>query len=162
MPAMKISSTGYGAGTFNPEGFPNVCRVIIGEASDLKVDQRDLAESTNFASEIVTVIETNLDDLSPQVLAFAMEKLFKAGALDVSVAPVVMKKGRSGHLLSAICKPADRVALQELILAHTSALGVRSHFANDWSHSVIGLNVSIGDNSKIRVKVARDAQGRHS
>jgi uncharacterized protein (DUF111 family) len=159
MPAMKVMSTGYGAGTFNPEGFPNVCRVVIGEATELNAQTRQCGESTNFSAEIVAVIETNLDDLSPQVLSFAMEKLLQSGALDVAVTPTVMKKGRSGHLLSVICKPDDRVALQELILAHTSSIGVRSHFCERLVAQRDWVEVVLGDNGRVRVKIARDKHG---
>jgi hypothetical protein len=152
VPAMKILSSGYGAGTFNPDKFPNVCRVMIGETT----------EHSSFAqaTETVVVIETNLDDLSPQVLSFAVERLFQAGALDVSVTPVMMKKGRSGHLLTVVCSPENREKLQDEVLAHTSSLGVRSHLCERLTLAREWISVSLEHGDKVRVKLGRDRNGR--
>jgi pyridinium-3,5-bisthiocarboxylic acid mononucleotide nickel chelatase len=113
LPAMKIARTGYGAGTREFEGQPNVLRVILGEPSG--------------ATEAVTVsvIEANIDDLSPQVLAYAAERLLAAGALDVTLQPLFMKKGRPGTLLSVVAAPERREELAQLVFAETSTLGVR-------------------------------------
>ena len=115
-PAMRVSAIGYGAGTRNPAGFPNVLRLSIGEAEG----------ETQNVGETVTVIETALDDLSPQVLAYVAEKALKAGALDVMLTPVVMKKGRPGTLLTILCDGAQSGALEQLLLSETSTLGVRT------------------------------------
>jgi len=161
MPAMQINTAGYGAGTFDPHGFPNVCRVIIGTADGTESNGADHGSTTatNFETDIVTVIETNLDDISPQVLSFTVDELFKAGALDVSVSSILMKKGRSGHLLSVVCKPEDRTRLSELMLAHTSSIGVRSYLCD----RVIALRefrqVAVGNEETVRVKIARDRNG---
>ncbi len=112
-PAMRVESIGYGAGTRNPEGFPNVLRLAVGEASEAD------------ATETVTVLETALDDLSPQVLAYVAEQALVQGALDVMLTPVVMKKGRPGTLLTVLCHDGESEALQRLILTETSTLGVR-------------------------------------
>jgi hypothetical protein len=112
-PAMCIEQIGYGAGTRNPEGFPNVLRLSIGETAE-----SDLGES-------VTVLETALDDLSPQVLAYVAETALVKGALDVMLTPVVMKKGRPGTLLTVLCNEAEREELVQLILSETSTLGIR-------------------------------------
>ncbi len=77
----------------------------------------------------VAVIEANIDDLNPQVLAYAMERLMEAGALDVSLEPILMKKGRPGNLLRVIAKPEDRETLAQLIFAETSTLGLRIYTA---------------------------------
>jgi pyridinium-3,5-bisthiocarboxylic acid mononucleotide nickel chelatase len=113
-PAMKVEQIGYGAGTRNTEGFPNVLRLSIGEAAD-----------GVSAVQTVTVIETALDDLSPQVLAHVTEAALANGALDVMLTPVIMKKGRPGTLLTVLCNERDRLALEHLILSETSTLGVR-------------------------------------
>lgn len=110
-PTMRVDTIGYGAGTRNPDGFPNVLRLSLGE---------DTAKPGN-----VTVLETALDDLSPQVLAYVCERAFAAGALDVMQTPVVMKKGRAATLLTVLCHPAQVPALERLILAETSTLGLR-------------------------------------
>jgi uncharacterized protein (TIGR00299 family) protein len=111
-PAMSVEAIGYGAGTRNPPDFPNVLRLSIGESAE---DTRDT----------VTVLETALDDLSPQVLAHVAEIALARGALDVMLTPVVMKKGRPGTLLTLLCKPEDTAAFESLLLAETSTLGIR-------------------------------------
>jgi uncharacterized protein (TIGR00299 family) protein len=113
-PAMKVEQIGYGAGTRNTEGFPNVLRLSVGEAAE-----------GSSAAQTVTVIETALDDLSPQVLAHVTEAALAKGALDVMLTPVIMKKGRPGTLLTVLCNERDRQALEHLILSETSTLGVR-------------------------------------
>ncbi|HEY9715978.1 MAG TPA: nickel pincer cofactor biosynthesis protein LarC [Trichormus sp.] len=158
MPSMEIKSSGYGAGTFNPEGFPNVCRVILGQPAPQSLFQSG-AES-NFESEVIAVLEANLDDISPQLLSFAMERLFAKGALDVSVTPVVMKKSRSGHMLSVVCRPEDRIVLEELILTQTSSLGVRSYLCERLVAQREWQEVTIGNGRSVRVKLARDRQGK--
>jgi pyridinium-3,5-bisthiocarboxylic acid mononucleotide nickel chelatase len=137
-PTMRVEQIGYGAGTRDPKGFPNVLRLHIGEA----FDSRDLPadpprESANLEQnangrthhrhdlETVTVLETALDDLSPQILAYVTEKALAEGALDVMLTPVIMKKGRPGTLLTILCNPSKSHSLERLILRETSTLGVR-------------------------------------
>ncbi len=112
-PAMTVEQIGYGAGTRNPQDFPNVLRLVIGETSD----SRDL--------ETVSVLETALDDLSPQVIAYVAEQALAAGALDVMLTPVIMKKGRPGTLLTVLADLAQSDELAGLILRETSTLGLR-------------------------------------
>jgi uncharacterized protein (DUF111 family) len=78
---------------------------------------------------VVSVIEANIDDLNPQVLAYASERLIESGALDVSLEPIVMKKGRPGHLLRVVARPEDRETLAQIVFAETSTLGLRIHAA---------------------------------
>jgi pyridinium-3,5-bisthiocarboxylic acid mononucleotide nickel chelatase len=113
-PVMKTHSIGYGAGTRNPERFPNVVRVSIAEIVN---------PGTNH--EKVTVLECAVDDLSPQVLAHTAQLALEQGALDVMSAPVTMKKGRLGTLLTVLCKPADTGRLQQLLFRETTTLGIR-------------------------------------
>ena len=117
-PAMRVERIGYGAGTRNSKEFPNVLRVSVGEASETET-------VTGVNCETVTVMETALDDLSPQVLAYVAETALARGALDAMLTPVIMKKGRPGTLLTVLCNPADSAALERLILTETSTLGVR-------------------------------------
>jgi len=118
-PAMRVDCIGYGAGTRNSKGFPNVVRLSVGEATE--------ASETRISSEgaTVAVLETALDDLSPQVLAHVAEVALALGALDVMLTPVIMKKGRPGTLLTILCKPSDSAALERLVLSETSTLGLR-------------------------------------
>jgi uncharacterized protein (TIGR00299 family) protein len=116
-PAMKVERAGYGAGTRDFHEHPNVLRLTIGEAVEVA--------GAHFSRETITVLEANLDDLNPQVLAYAAEKLLADGALDVFSFPVQMKKGRPGSLLTVLCKQPDAERLTKLIFAETTTLGVR-------------------------------------
>jgi uncharacterized protein (TIGR00299 family) protein len=113
-PTMRVQHIGYGAGTHNPKDFPNALRLSIGESDKAATSQ-----------DIVTILETALDDLSPQLLSYVLEKALAEGALDVMLTPVIMKKGRPGTLLTVLCNPSDSPALQQLILRETSTLGLR-------------------------------------
>ncbi|WP_353069089.1 nickel pincer cofactor biosynthesis protein LarC [Tunturibacter empetritectus] len=128
-PAMRVEHIGYGAGTRNPKDFPNVLRLSIGEADNSTHAAPSLEHSLNkhhpHNSQTVTVLETALDDLSPQILAYVSETALAQGALDVMLTPVIMKKGRPGTLLTILCNPSDSPALQQLILRETSTLGLR-------------------------------------
>lgn len=135
-PAMRVEHIGYGAGTRNPENFPNVLRLSLGETFDpssisspvlapLIITPDSHSKAHHHQSETVTVLETALDDLSPQLLAYVAEKALASGALDVMLTPVIMKKGRPGTLLTVLCDPSSSPALERLILRETSTLGVR-------------------------------------
>ena len=117
-PEMRIEKSGYGAGSRDFPGHPNVVRLTIGEAAS-----NALAAKT--ASETVTVLEANLDDLNPQVFGYVMDRLFEESALDAFVVPVQMKKNRPGTLLTVLCKPEDASRLTQLIFSETTTLGVR-------------------------------------
>ncbi len=117
LPAMRISSIGHGAGDRDFKQHANVLRVLLGERTDVP-------EAT-----LVSVIEANIDDSSPQVLGYALEKLMDAGALDAALSPLQMKKNRPGSLLRVIAKPEDQERLAQIIFAETSTLGLRIHAA---------------------------------
>jgi uncharacterized protein (TIGR00299 family) protein len=124
-PAMKIEKTGYGAGTREFPEHPNLLRLTIGEA--LAADSASTGQSPapGASNEQIAVLEANLDDLSPQVLAYAMERLLAEGALDVFSVPIQMKKSRPGALLTVLAKMEDANRLTKLIFAETTTLGVR-------------------------------------
>jgi uncharacterized protein (TIGR00299 family) protein len=117
MPALSIKSIGYGAGDRDFKEQSNVVRVIVGEASGA-------SEST-----FVSVIEANIDDASPQVIGYAVERLLEAGALDAIVIPAQMKKGRPGVLLQVVATLETREDLVRLLFRETPTLGVRFHEA---------------------------------
>ncbi|MDR3718930.1 MAG: nickel pincer cofactor biosynthesis protein LarC [Bryobacteraceae bacterium] len=117
LPPMRVSAQGFGAGTKDFPEMANMLRVMIGEASGA-------SESTT-----VSVLEANIDDCTPQVLGYAMERLFEAGALDVTLSPLVMKKQRPGSLLRVISTPETREALVEIIFTETTTLGLRVYDA---------------------------------
>ncbi len=117
MPTMKSTAVGYGAGDQDPDGWPNALRLFVEE------------ESTSAANptEPMIQIETNLDDLSPQTYEYIMEQLFQVGAVDVVLAPVIMKKSRPGILLSCLATEDRTDAVLEVLFQETTTLGVRLH-----------------------------------
>ena len=116
IPRIKTDRTGYGAGTREYENFPNVLRVLIGET-----------ETNDAASERLWMLETNLDDASPQIVGHVMDRVFEAGALDCYFTAVQMKKNRPGVLLSVLCGPAEKEAVMKLLFTETTTLGIRSY-----------------------------------
>jgi uncharacterized protein (TIGR00299 family) protein len=114
-PAMRSHSIGYGAGKRNPARFPNVLRLSIG----------DTESASQFSQDTITVLECAVDDLSPQIVARAMELAIAQGALDVMCIPVTMKKGRLGSLLTVLCESKDAAVFEELLFRETSTLGIR-------------------------------------
>ncbi|TSA29398.1 MAG: nickel pincer cofactor biosynthesis protein LarC [Verrucomicrobiaceae bacterium] len=117
MPEMKIVKTGYGLGTRDTPPRPNVLRAVLGEVSE------------SAESDEISQIETNLDDITPELAAAAMQRLFLAGALDVFFTAAQMKKNRPGFVLSVLCHPDKTDELARILLTETSAFGVRIHTA---------------------------------
>ena len=112
LPAMKIIADGYGAGDHIIPEMPNLLRVIIGETS-------------TESSEELVVIETNIDDMNPEFYEAAMDSLFRAGALDVYLTAIIMKKSRPATKISVLSTEKDRPAMTEILLQETSSFGVR-------------------------------------
>src|SRR5271168_1244895 len=144
-PRMTVSAIGYGAGTADLEGQPNVLRIMVGETAEKTVAGFD---------EEIAVIEANLDDMNPQIYGYFLEKAFAAGALDVYTTPVQMKKNRPGTLLTVLCKPPDTNALISLIFAETTTFGARTYRAQRRTLPREFLNVAtaFGD---VRIKISR-------
>jgi hypothetical protein len=117
LPAVRILSQGFGAGDKDFPQQANVLRVLIGERTEA-------SESTS-----VTILEANIDDSSPQILGYAMDRLLEAGALDVTLAPVLMKKNRPGTIISVMGAPEAAEKLAAILFAETSTLGIRSYTA---------------------------------
>ena len=143
MPPLSITSTGYGAGDKDFPEHANVLRVIVGETSGAE-------EST-----IVSVLEANIDDSSPQVLGYAMERLLDAGALDVTLESVLMKKNRPGTLFRVIARPEDRETLAQLLFDETSTLGLRTYSAERRVKARHSVEVET-PHGKVRMKIAED------
>jgi pyridinium-3,5-bisthiocarboxylic acid mononucleotide nickel chelatase len=150
-PAMSVNAIGYGAGTADLEGQPNVLRLMTGEAAGESV-------VAPGQEETIRVLEANLDDMNPQIYGYFLEKALGAGALDVFATPVQMKKNRPGMLVTVLCKPEDEGKFSEMLFAETTTLGVRSTTAarrvlpREW----VKVATAFGD---VRIKVAR-ANGR--
>ena len=116
LPQLKLEQTGYGAGTREYEKFPNVLRILIGESLEAKRNDAKL-----------WMLETNVDDMSPQVFGHVMERAFELGALDCYFTPIQMKKNRPGVLLSVLCREGERESLMDLLFSETTTLGIRSY-----------------------------------
>jgi uncharacterized protein (TIGR00299 family) protein len=116
-PSMTVERIGYGAGTKDFDKAPNVLRVVIGE--------RTIQHAASGASEQIVKLECEIDDMSPQLFGPVSDRLFAAGALDVFLTAVLMKKGRPGTLLTVLAPPDRREALCDLVFRETTTLGVR-------------------------------------
>jgi hypothetical protein len=154
LPPMRVAASGYGAGTRQYKDFPNVLRVMIGE-TDEAVTTRATA---TVASEKLLMIETNLDDASPQILGYTLERALALGALDCFLTPVQMKKNRPGVLVSILCRAAEREALTKLLFDETTTLGVRSY---EVERRALGREFVIAQTEfgAINVKVGRRGDG---
>ncbi len=144
-PPMVVSAIGYGAGTADLEGQPNVVRIMIGEAAERVVP--------GFEEEI-SVIEANLDDMNPQIYGYFLEKALASGALDVYTTPVQMKKNRPGTLLTVLSKPQDTNTLISLIFAETTTFGARTYRAQRRTlpRESVSVHTQYGD---VHVKLSR-------
>lgn len=116
IPAIKTEATGYGAGTREYQDFPNVLRVLVGES-----------EARDATDERLWMLETNLDDASPQIIGHIMDRVLALGALDCFFTPVQMKKNRPGVLLSVLCGRDEKEAVMKLLFTETTTIGVRSY-----------------------------------
>jgi pyridinium-3,5-bisthiocarboxylic acid mononucleotide nickel chelatase len=147
LPPMHIEAVGYGAGERTLE-FPNVLRVLIGEAADAK---REPASDSGRESQEV-VLETNVDDLNPELYAYVLERLFDEGAQDAWLTPILMKKGRPAVAVSVLCSAEQQDAMREVLYRETGTLGVRASLVAKrmLERTVLDVTTSWGP---IRVKV---------
>lgn len=153
LPAMEIARVGYGAGSRDPHGFPNALRLVMGEVAEARPavkEDRSIKEDGS-----VLVIETNIDDMNPQVFGFIMDRAFALGALDVFMVPAQMKKSRPGVLLTVLCDPERLDSIAGMLLAETTTLGVRYYEAK---RRVLGRAIETVEtrHGRVRIKVARD------
>jgi uncharacterized protein (TIGR00299 family) protein len=115
IPAMHLQGVGYGAGTrTTPE--PNILRALLGEA----------AASAGLTGEPLDLLETNIDDMNPEIYGYMVERLLAAGALDAYLTPVIMKKNRPAVEVGVLCRPEDTARLRDLLFAETTTLGIRT------------------------------------
>lgn len=118
IPAMTLQRVAYGAGTRDLPNRANVMRLVVGDAAD---------HETGLKSETLTVLACNIDDANPEWLGTLPETLLKAGALDVWLSPTYMKKNRPATVIEVLCPPQQARHLRDLLLRHTTTLGVREH-----------------------------------
>jgi len=142
LPPMTVESTGFGAGTHEIDGLPNCTQVVVGTAS-----------AAGMPGQPLVLLEANLDDATGETLAHALQVLLDDGALDAWITPVVMKKGRPGHLVSALVDPALADALRRTLRDETGSLGVRATSQDRWpaTRSMDAVEV---EGLAVRVKVS--------
>jgi pyridinium-3,5-bisthiocarboxylic acid mononucleotide nickel chelatase len=122
VPAMRMEAVGYGAGTRDLEEQPNLLRLVVGEAEES-------APAAAWQEDTIWVLETNLDDVPGEWIAYCVESLQGRGALDVYLTPIQMKKGRPAVVLGVLCRAEDVAALEQIIFAETGSLGIRRWLA---------------------------------
>ncbi len=145
IPTMKILKVGYGAGTYEIPNQPNLLMAIIGQ----KVD--------GLETDVVTVIETNIDDMNPLGYEYLMERVLEAGALDVYLTPVIMKKSRPGCVVTILVEPTKADDISKIIFEETTSLGIRRYQATRWklNRKIIKIDTKYG---KVKVKLGIDGE----
>jgi len=148
LPEMKVEVTSYGAGTREYTDFPNVVRLMLGETANAKV--------ANVSTDRLILIETNIDDISPQILGYVMERSFELGALDCWFTPIQMKKNRPATMVSILCKSVNKDIFAELLYSETSTIGVRIREVDRecLSREMVSVETRYGT---VDVKIARRA-----
>jgi uncharacterized protein (TIGR00299 family) protein len=151
LPDLAVGTVGYGAGDAEVSNHPNVLRALVGD------------DAGGLRRESISVLETSLDDATPETLGSLGETLSEAGALDVSILPATMKKSRPGHLVKVVVDPADAERVARRLAAETGTLGVREASAGhrwiaDRTVETATLDVD-GDTYDVAVKIASEADG---
>jgi pyridinium-3,5-bisthiocarboxylic acid mononucleotide nickel chelatase len=145
MPAMNVRSVGYGAGTADTPGRPNVVQVVIGDETT--------TSSLSTPGQPLRLLEANLDDATGEVIGHTIAALLAAGAHDAWATPIVMKKGRPAHTVHALCDPALTSAIATVLLDETGSLGIRGSIIERWPQRRSEATVSV-EGHEIRVKLA--------
>ena len=141
MPAMVVEASGFGAGSRDLDGRPNVTQVVVGEPV-----------ATAEPGQPVTLLEVNVDDATGETLAHAVAECLEAGAHDAWVTPIVMKKGRPAHVVSTLCDPSRVADVAAVLTAETGSLGVRGHTLDRWPAARSMDEVEVGG-ERIGMKV---------
>lgn len=165
VPAMSIHKIGLGAGSRDLE-LPNILRLWIGESEKSKNSNNFLSQicpkAATTATEEIIVLETQIDDLSPQGIAYTLEQLFAVGAVDVFTQPITMKKSRLGVLLTVICHPQHQASCETVLFQETTTLGIRSSRQHrrilnremqqvETPYGVVKIKVAFSENAVINV-----------
>jgi pyridinium-3,5-bisthiocarboxylic acid mononucleotide nickel chelatase len=144
LPPMTVSATGFGAGTADPPGRPNVVQAVVGQLT---------ADTGVGPGRPARLVEANVDDVTGEVLAHAIGELLRAGAHDAWATAIVMKKGRPAHTVHALCDDSTFPAVRAVMIAETGTLGIRSSAVERWPQQRRESTVQVGGQT-IRVKVA--------
>lgn len=151
-PAIIPDKVGYGAGKKDLVKVPNFLRVVTGQSIGQK-----------WGAEEIQVLETNLDDVSGEILGHALQRILDSGAKDAWLTPALFKKNRPGHVLHAICDSSDGLKIADIIIRETGTFGVRFH---QWNRFILQREVGTvklqiaGKTFEVRVKLAKDGSGR--
>lgn len=167
LPPMRIESVGYGAGTHRLD-FPNVLRILVGPAESA------VAPTGNASEQLV--LETNVDDLNPELYEYVLERVFAAGAQDAWLVPIVMKKGRPAVTIRVLCAPDREAEMRQIIFRETGTLGIRSAAVSkttldrdtvkvETTHGAVAVKIGVLDGRVVTVapeyedcaRVAREA-----
>ena len=150
IPDMQIGRVGYGSGSRERQDLPNLLRVVVGKKKEA---------TTEPGHDDVVVVETNIDDMNPELYGYLMEKLFDDGALDVCYTPVQMKKNRPGTKVEVLCPPGKRAEIARCLFAQTSTIGLRYHLVHRQTlrRSICQVTTCFGE---IQVKCTTDTDGR--
>ena len=146
-PPMKIKTIGYGAGSKDFDGFANVLKIVKGESAH------------QFLQDSVQILETNIDDVSGEVIGLVIDKLISNGAKDVTVSPAITKKGRPTNLITVICDASTVNGLIDILVSETGTLGVRVRASNRYVVPRILVSVPVvihGKSFTVRCKIAKD------
>lgn len=146
-PKMKVQSIGYGSGKKSFDGFSNVLKIVIGE------------KSKEFQHDVVKVLETNVDDVSGEILGNMIEKIMNAGAKDVTISSAITKKGRPTNLVSVICDSTSMNQIIELLVSETGTLGVRVRTSERFTvpRSIEKISIKIQDSTfDVNCKISYD------
>ena len=149
IPPMKIEHVGYGSGSRDNNGLPNLLRVLIGSSNQQQIEP---------GIGDICVVETNIDDMNPELFGYLMDKLFLEGALDVCLVPVTMKKNRPGTKVEVLCAPDNKNTIVATLLSETTTIGVRYHWAyrHILERSFSTVTTRFGE---VQVKCTTDLEG---
>jgi len=145
IPDMVIEKIGIGAGNKDFRDKPNVLRILIGQGKEQSAENRE---------QKVAVIETTIDDMNPQIYEYVMERLFKAGALDVYLTQLIMKKGRPGIKLTVLCNSKEKEKMMKIIFEETTTIGLRFYEADRQTlkREIKEINTALG---RVKVKISK-------
>jgi uncharacterized protein (TIGR00299 family) protein len=143
LPPMRIDATGFGAGAHDIDGLPNCTQVVVGASLVASQGQ----------GQPVMLLETNVDDVTGEVLAHAVEALFAVGAYDAWITPILMKKGRPGHTVSVLVDPVLTDAVRATLQAETGSLGVRGALLERWP-AARTMDQVVVEGASVHVKVS--------
>jgi len=146
-PKMKVTSIGYGAGKKNFDGFSNVLKLVQGERTN------------NFDQDSVQILETNVDDVSGEVLGIMIEKIMAQGAKDVTITPAITKKGRPTNIITVICDSVSLNSILNLLVSETGTLGVRIRSSERFvvPRTIVSIPIQLNEkNYNVRCKITRE------